>query len=169
MKHMACNRMRITIKGVAKDAGISRATVYYHYKSLDHAKTLGERWLVDEFKDMLADNFKEKEATNRQVFVTIFILISRHSQLFKHICAEGGNQGLLYKMMAVAYSDLQITWYPISAKPPDLASERVSMYFKIVVEIICKWGQKTDCNLREIEPYLKRILRVTSDASRYCL
>lgn len=168
MKNMRHNRARLTVKRVAKDAGITRGAMYYHYKDLDDAIAAGEATIIDEFKEMLNQRHINAKNANRQVFLNIFILIFRHKGVFKHVCEDIGNQGLLYKLMEVAYSQIEIMWLPASEPSPRIGSERVSMYFKIVVEVICRWGQITNCDIDKAEPYIKKILRITENASRYC-
>ncbi len=168
MKNMRYNRAQVTVKRVAKDAGITRGAMYYHYKNLDDAIAVGEATIMDEFKAMLNQRHISAKNTNRQVFLTIFILIFRHKGVFKHVCEDIGNQGLLYKLMEVAYPQIKIVWLPVNAPSPRIGSERVSMYFKIIVEVICRWGQTTNCNIDKAEPYIKKILRITENASRYC-
>ena len=168
MKNMRYSRAQLTVKRVAKDAGITRGAMYYHYKNLDDAIAVGEAIVIDEFKAMLNQRHINTKNTNRQVFLTIFILIFRHKGVFKHVCEDIGNQGLLYKLVEVAYPQIEIVWLPVNASSPRIGSERVSMYFKIIVEVICRWGQTTNCDIDKAEPYIKKILKITENASRYC-
>ena len=105
---------------------------------------------------------------NERIFYSVFLYMAHGSDVFTQICANTANRNTLYRIIRIVYPQLDIVWYPINNSTPEIGSERADMYISMCVEILARWGCKTQCNIQKSRRYINRLLRLTSEASSRC-
>ena len=172
LKLMKIRRGRITAVQIAKEANISRQTLYEHYPDISTAPDRIERQIIVEFSNevqkqinALARFFPDQ---NESVFYASFVFMAKRKDLFFQVCRDINNQRVLYRMGEIIYPLIRITWFPINAPTPQIGSERADMYISMIVEVIRKWGSKTNCNIKRSSSYINRLIMITAEASMRC-
>ena len=170
LKLLKRHRGRLTARQVAKAAGLSRQTIYNHHPNINQAIINNEETLVEEFSSGLDDQLRLLSRTtanpNGRIFYAILIFMTRHKEIFCEICTDHNNQGLLYKIIEVAYPRLEITWLPIGVPAPEAGNERVEAYIHKCVGVIRRWGEATHCDVRRGGRCVDSLLRATEDLAR---
>lgn len=170
LKLLEKQRGRITMRQIAKEAGLSRQTLYNHHPDVNQTITESEDALLEEFAAEL-DTQVEKLSNimpdaNGRVFYAMLIFMARRGDIFYPICADINNQGLLHRIAEAVFSRLRIEWLPKGTPAPAIGSERADLFMRITVEVISKWGMTTRCDIRKANRYVNRLLRITEDAER---
>lgn len=173
LKLFRIHRGRVTVWRVAEASGLSRQTIYNHHPHIDQTLIQGEEKLLSDFVvGFDAQNKKFSKMipdANKRVFYTILIFMNRHTDIFCLICSDINNQGILYQIVREMFPRLQFKWLPAGTPAPDISSERVSMYIRMVVEVISRWGIDTRCDIRKADRYIDRMIRITEAAERNML
>ena len=160
----------ITAREIAEASGLSRQTIYNHHPNLDQAVMKCEEELLHDFSlelDIAIKKFSRMiPDRNKRIFYYTLIFMDRYSDIFSLVCADINNQGLLHQVVREVYPRLQLQWLPVGTPAPDILSERVSMYMRMLVEVISRWGIETHCNIRNADRYIERMMRVTEAAER---
>ena len=172
LKLLIAHRGRITTNQVIKETKLSKRTIYTHYPIIGNAPDEIEKQILYEFISEIDNEIqtlvKIIQNSNERIFYAIFVFITKRKDVFFQICTSVINQGVLYKMMEIVYPRLKITWYPNTAEQPVIGNDRADMFTSMEVEIIRKWGVQTHCNLRKSSRYIRRLMRLTSEASARC-
>ncbi len=74
-------------------------------------------------------------------------------------------QDILYRMLKVLYPKLRLTWLPAGTPTPAIDSERVDLYLRLLTGVICQWGKGTNCDIGKVEPYIRRMVKITEDVT----
>lgn len=171
-KLLITHRGRLTVKQVVKETGLSKRTVYVHYPDLGTAPEDIDQQIIHEFNEEIDSHMdslvKIISNHNERVFYSIFVFIAKRKELFCQICSSAVNQDVLCKMIESVYTKLKIIWFPLNAPPPQIGSDRVDMYISMVIEIIRKWSAQTHCDIRKSSQYIRRLMRLTLEASIRC-
>lgn len=165
-------RGRITATRIAKEAKISKRTLYTHYPKLNDAFETIENKLVSdcssEIKRQSIALSKVIPDRNERTFYSLMLYMEHNKSVFIPICANITNYLVLHEIMEMIYPTLDIIWFPVNSPPPEIGSERVDMYITMCVEIIRRWGTKTNCNIQKSRRYVNRLKNLTSEASARC-
>ncbi len=172
LKLLKNHKGHVTAIQIAKTAKLSKRTLYTHYPKFYQAPYEIENKLVSDFKDEL----KERDVAllriipenNERIFYSVFLYMAHDSDVFTQICANTANRNTLYRIIRIIYPQLDIVWYPINTSIPEVGSEKADMYISMCVEILARWGCKTQCNIQKSRRYINRLLRLTSEASSRC-
>lgn len=164
-------RGRITARQVAKAAGLTRQTVYNHHPNINRAISENEHSLLTGFSitlDGQAERLQKiiKNNANGRLFFSLLVFIAKHKETFGPICADINNQGLLHSMVEVVYPRLEVGWLPKGSPAPALGSERASMFVRMAVEVVSRWGCETECNVRRAGHYMARLQKIVDEAGR---
>lgn len=166
------HRARITVNQVMKDVGMARSSFYNHYPNVNSAIEASDAALVAGLEKFL--NFppviykKPPRNINRYCFELTFLYMSRHKMIFCCVCDDINNQSLLFKMVETLYPKLHIVWPLGDGSAPAIGSERVDMFFRMVVEVVVRWGRETQCDFSRAAPYVNRLLAITMEAATRC-
>lgn len=68
-------------------------------------------------------------------------------------------------MMAVIYPKLKLAWHPEYVPAPTITSERVDIYFRWMVGVICWWGKTTQCDIAKADLYVRQLNAITDDVT----
>ena len=164
---------RVTLDQVAKLTGVSRQALYNHYSDIRSAEFRGVGEMLADFESqfdkqdwkyskMIPDN-------NKRVFYTIMIYMNQRRDLFNIICKEVRHHGIIHRMIKRAFRRLDLHWLPIGTPAPNFSSERVGMCISMFVEVIARWGRKTNCDIKKADHYLDRLIRVVKAAEQNAL
>lgn len=164
---------RIEIKRIMKKSGMTRQSFYNHYHDVNQAINKNKQALLDDLLKDINLTIKDKVFgspmdQNRKIFLTCFIFMSKRKDVFRRICKEPDSQYMVFNLMEAVYPTLNVVWLPAGSPPPIKGSELVNRYLIIATGIFCMWGQDGGCELKRMDRYLKKLLRLSSDASRYC-
>ena len=170
LKRIKSHRGHVTVQQVAKDIGVSRQTIYNHHTGITRAIIDSENELLKAFSSGLDEQIKKLsvavEDVNEQVFYAALIFMAHRKEIFRLICEDLNHQELLYRMVEVLYPRLQITWLPKNIPAPAASSERAGMFFRMIVEVFCRWGVTTHCDLNRAGEYISHLTRITTEVSR---
>lgn len=165
-------RGRITAARIAKEAKISKRTLYTHYPKLNDAFEIIENKLVSDCSsEIMRHNIaltKVIPDCNERTFYSLMLYMAQNKSIFIPICASITNHLVLYEIMEMIYPSLEIIWFPADSPSPEIGSERADMYISMCVEIIRRWGTKTDCSIQKARKYVSRLKNLTSEASARC-
>lgn len=164
------HRGRITVRKVAEVTSLSRQTIYNHHPDIDHALVQSEENLLNEFAAKLDISDKKFSKMirdpNRRIFYAVLIFMNQHKDIFCLICVDINNQRLLHQIVAAVFPRLKLKWLPAGTPAPDISDERVSMYMRMLVEVISRWGIDTHCDIRKADRYIDRMIRITEAAEQ---
>lgn len=172
LKLISLHRGRLTAKQITKAARLSRQTLYHHYPCIEKAPLIIEREILALFKSEL-----HKQSTvltkiipdqNQRLFYSFALFMAQRREVFCPVCANKDNHSIIYKMMETLYPDLLITWLPVNAPRPEVGSEKANMFLTMCVEIICRWGSRTHCDIHKSRRYINRLLALASEAYLRC-
>ena len=102
---------------------------------------------------------------NRRVFTSCFLFITQRWEVFYHVCCDMTLHEVIYRMMAVLYPKMKLTWHSKGVSDPAITSERVDIYFRRMVGVICWWGRTTQCNIDKAAPYVWQLTAITDDVT----
>ena len=158
---------RITVRRVTENAGMRRQSFYRHSKNIEQAIKDGEASLIQDFEDFLDSRVftGSDAAVNRRVFVSCFLFMTQRREVFCLICCDMALQEMIYRMMVVLYPKLKLTWHPKGVPDPAITSERVDIYFRRMVGVICWWGRTTQCDIDKADPYVWQLIAITDDVT----
>ena len=71
-------------------------------------------------------------------------------------------------MIERVYPLLSITWYPINQPAPAIGSERAEMLFRLIVEVITRWGNETHCDFQKANQYIIKLTKIAMEADIRC-
>ena len=167
LKEIHKHRGRITVRRVTENAGMRRQSFYRHSKNIEQAIKDGEASLIRDFEDFLDSRVftGSDAAVNRRVFVSCFLFMTQRREVFCLICCDMALQEMIYRMMVVLYPKLKLTWYPKGVPDPAITSERVDIYFRRMVGVICWWGRTTQCDIDKADPYVWQLIAITDDVT----
>ena len=105
-------------------------------------------------------------AVNRRAFASCFLFMTQRREVFCQVCCDMALQEIIYRMMVVLYPKLKLTWHPKGVPDPVITSERVDIYFRRMVGVICWWGRTTQCDIDKADPY---VWQLTARHSLVCV
>ena len=167
LKEMRKHRGRVTVQRVTNNAGMRRQSFYRHSKNIEQAIKDGEASLIRDFKKFLNSRIftGSDAAINRRVFVSCFLFMTQRREVFYQVCCDMALQEVLYRMIVVLYPKLKLTWHPKGLPEPDITSERMDIYFRQMVGVICWWGRTTQCDIDKADPYVWQLTTITDDVT----
>ena len=171
-KQKKAYRARVTVRQVIDGAGLKRSSFYYHYSDVNAAVEASENNILDSFLAFLENppiRYRKKRGNpNRALFELMLLFMRRHKEIFREICDDINNQSVLYKMVEYVYPHLVIIWYPINQPAPVIGSERAEMLFRLIAEVITRWGKETHCDFKKADYYIDKLVKITNEASIRC-
>ena len=166
------HRWHTTLRQIIDRTKLTKRTLYAHYPDIDNALVTIEQEIIDDFKTTLRQKrislAKIMPDNNRLLFFVVMLYMSENKDLFIPICKDIANHTVLYRIIEIIYPMLEITWFPTSSPAPCIGEERADMYVRMCVEILNKWGRKTSCDFKKSEKYLRKLVRLTGEASLRC-
>lgn len=160
---------RLTRKGIADMAGISRQAFYKHYANINQAFYQGIDTILDSFKDTLdVRNWKFSSLFpdgNKCIFYGLLVFLSQQSELFDIICNDLDHQELLYRIVEEAYRHLKLNCLPLGTPAPDAESKPGTMCISMLVDAITWWGSETHCDIKQADCCLDRLMKITDLAA----
>lgn len=126
-----------------------------------------ESWLHQEYERYLDGVSLDgtNADINQRLFMASFIFMTQYSEIFYQICSNMAVQDILYRMLKVLYPKLRLTWLPAGTPTPAIDSERVDLYLRLLTGVICQWGKGTNCDIGKVEPYIRRMVKITEDVT----
>ena len=156
------HRGKLTAGMIAREAGVSRNTVYRHCKSIGTIVGEMEDRILDEFAAGLDNDLRRlgsAHTVNTRLFYALLTFMKRRRDEFCPICADANNHGLLYQMVLLIYPRLEITWLPKGVSAPAIDSERAEMLMQIIVWALTKWGVNTHRDIHEMDRFVRRLCK----------
>ena len=160
----------LTVARLTRKIGICRQSFYNHYESANDAIIRGEKELLKQFSDYITekipDNNHLRPNNNRRVIMHLFLFMSYYKKVFIEVCKDSSNEKILTKMLEMIYPKLDIIWLHANEQRPEIGSDNVDMFFRIVSWIISHWGTTERCKFEKADPYINRILNLTRNTSQ---
>lgn len=167
LKEMRRHRGRVTVQRVTALSGMRRQSFYRHSKNIEQAIKDGEASLIRNFKKFMDSRIitGSDAAVNRRAFASCFLFMTQRREVFCQVCCDMALQEIIYRMMVVLYPKLKLTWHPKGVPDPAITSERVDIYFRRMVGVICWWGKTTQCDIDKAGPYVWQLTAITDDVT----
>lgn len=174
LKLMRRFRVNITCAQIARETGLARGTIRNH--GLDRNKIMdeAEAALYGQFlymigRKMATERMKQNARRNNQeYFTSLLLFMSKRKRVFRLICEDENNRGLLRKMVAALYGSLIIKWFPEGETVPSVDSEAGRVFIAMAVELIAKWGQETGCRFEKSDDCLRELMVLADEMHMRC-
>lgn len=178
---------KMTVRSIARAAGISRYTFYLRYHNYQHAVAKYRDGLVDECMgkvaavarigegnermDGLALSVLERTKlkvvgdSNKRMVMAVIMHLSSHAEIYTLATACHINRELICMIGEGLANKLKPAWRP---DIPKRDSMEMRLFIAELTEILMVWARCTKCNEAQAEGYVNKIMKLVNNPGRCC-
>ena len=145
----------ITVKKIARRAGLSRSTIYAHHHAVKEILPDYERYVLVEYSGLAQKRLWRRNAQLRAIFLDMLVFILRNKKIFE-MFLEFNDRAIFYKMIGKIQGKIIR-----SMRLPRNCDKILKIYESEIAEVIFEWG-KRGFSEKELEKVLSDIMYLTS-------
>ncbi len=153
------NKKGTTIGKMAKKAGISRATMYIHHRTIREVIPDYRRYILVEYSKLVRRKMRKNNLPLKAMYFETLLFILRNRKIFEMLI-EFGDTETLAKILEKIRPEIIV-----SARLPKSAEKVFRIYISEVIEIIIEW-REGGFPEKEIEEVLSNIMYLTETAKK---
>lgn len=151
-----------TMKGIAKQAGIGRATIYLHHHTVKDILPDYENYLLSEYKKIIRKKLRIKNTGLKTLYLSSLIFISRNRKFFK-IFIKFNRREIFLRILAILKPKIESI-----TKLPKNSEKIFKIYTSEITEILFEWGKKGFPDT-ELEKILNDIIYLTETCRHHLM
>lgn len=151
-----------TMKGIARKAGIGRATIYLHHHAIKDILPDYENYLLSEYQKFIHKKLRIKNIELKTLYFNTLIFISRNQRFFK-IFIRFNRREIFFRILMILKSKIESF-----ARLPKNSEKIFKIYTSEISEILFEWGKKGFPDT-ELEKILSDIIYLTKTSRHHLM